>query len=46
MSKSKLKHFGAPVFLDERGKMYKVLGNTRIYLNRETVAQIEAKKKK
>lgn len=46
MSRRKLKHYGEPVYYDEHGRMFKVAGKARVYLNRETVRGIEAKKKK
>ena len=44
--KRRIKHLGHKVHVDEKGQMYKEIGNARIYLNSEAVKEIEARKKK
>jgi len=39
-------HLGDPVYIDEKGQMYKESGRARIYLNGVTMKEIEARKKK
>jgi len=39
-------HLGDPVFIDEKGQMYKESGRSRVYLNGITVTEIKARKRK
>lgn len=46
IKKTKQVHLGDPLYYDENGQIFKEVGNARIYLNRETVTKIKARKKK
>ncbi len=45
IKKSKHIHLGQRVFYDEKGQMFKEVGNTRVYLNGVTAKKIEARGK-
>ncbi len=46
IKKSKHVHLGQRVFYDEKGQMFKEVGNSRVYLNGVTAQKIESRKKK
>lgn len=46
MKKRRITYLRGRVHTDEQGRMYKEVGNARIYLNGEAVREIEARKRK
>lgn len=46
VKKSKQVHHGDSLYYDERGQMFKEVGNTRVYLSGKTRKEIEARKRK
>jgi hypothetical protein len=45
MKKRRIKYLGGKVHTDDKGRMFKEVGNARIYLSPQTVSEIEARKR-
>lgn len=46
MKKRRIMYLGGKVHTDDKGRMFKEVGNARIYLNQQAVSEIEARKRK